>query len=48
MKAIFELSTLSVLSAQDVPEEAIECSTMAMNTLHTLYASVEAKRNERK
>jgi hypothetical protein len=47
MKAIFELSPLTILSAQDVPDEAIECSAMAMNTLHTLYVDVENKLNER-
>jgi hypothetical protein len=46
MKAIFELSPLTVLSAHDLPSEAINCSTMAMNVLHTLYATVDNIRNE--
>jgi hypothetical protein len=49
MKAIFELSPLTVLSAHDLPTEAIECSTLAMNALvKSLHAIVETKLNERK
>jgi hypothetical protein len=48
MKAIFELSPLTVLSAPDLPPEAIECSALAMNALiSTLYASVETVLNKR-
>ena len=44
-KAIFQLSPLTVLSAHDLPNDAIDCSTMAMNVLHTLYATVDEMKN---
>ena len=47
MRAIFELSPLTVLSERDLPENAIECSTKAINLLHTLLNTVEKKKNER-
>ena len=44
-KAIFQLSPLTVLSVHDLPNDAIDCSTMAMNVLHTLYATVDEMKN---
>ena len=44
-KAIFQLSPLTVLSAHDLPNDAIDCSTMAMNVLHMLYATVDEMKN---
>ena len=44
-KAIFQLSPLTILSAHDLPNDAIDCSTMAMNVLHTLYATVDEMKN---
>lgn len=48
IKAIFQLSPLTVLSAHDVPSQAVDSSAIAMNTLQTLYTKVEEKCNERK
>jgi hypothetical protein len=47
IKAVFQLSPLTVLSTHDLPTEAIDCSAMAINILHTFYSTVEKKRNER-
>jgi hypothetical protein len=46
IKAVFQLSPLTVLSTHDFPTEAIDRSAMAMNILHTFYGTVEKKRNE--
>lgn len=46
-RAQFELKPLvrTFENDDDIPQEAVECSAYAMNTLLTLYASVEAQRN---
>ena len=44
-KAIFQISPLTVLSAHDLPNDAIDCSTMAMNILHMLYATIDKMKN---
>ena len=48
LKAVFQLAPLSVLSAQDIPAEAIERSILALNTLLSLCSLLEEKRNQRK
>ena len=45
-KAVFDLSPLTVLSSREVSEDAIDCSTKAMNLLQTLYQTEENKRNQ--
>ena len=47
IKAVFELSPLTILSAKNVPQEAIDQSARAMRVLHMLYGTTETKRNER-
>ena len=47
IKAVFQLSPLTLLAARDVPQEAIECSARAMNVIQTLCGNVENKKNER-
>jgi hypothetical protein len=46
IKAVFELKPLTTETSDDVPEEAAEASSMAMNVVQTFYSMVESKRNE--
>lgn len=46
MKAVFELSTLTLHSARDIPQDAIDCSSKAMTVLQSLYSTLENKKNE--
>jgi hypothetical protein len=45
MKAVFDLSPLTVLSSKEISQDAIGCSTKALNVLQTLYQDEENKRN---
>lgn len=45
---MFELKPLSAKSWDEIPLEAAEVSSMAMNTLQTFYSMVENKRNTSK
>jgi hypothetical protein len=44
-KAVFELKPLTTNTWDDIPLEAADASSMAMNTLQTFYSMVENKRN---
>jgi hypothetical protein len=48
LKAVFELKPLiqDIDNTDDIPNEAIGSSSMAMNIIQTFFAKVEAKRNE--
>jgi hypothetical protein len=47
VRAVFQLSPLTVLSAPDIPPDAITCSSRALHVLQTLYGTEQAKRNKR-
>ena len=46
LKAIFQIAPLTILSGPNIPQDAIDCSSRAMNILQSLSGSLDDKKNE--
>ena len=47
LKAVFQIAPLTILSGPNIPQEALDCSSRAMNVLQSLSGSLDDKKNER-